>query len=174
MSFIELARARYSSRSYREQPVEEEKIMKVLEAGRIAPSACNLQPWYFVVVRDPESRNNFNKAYHREWFAQAPVAIVVCGDHSKSWKRKDAKDHCDIDAAIATDHMTLQATELGLATCWICNFDKEVCSELLKLPDNIEPVAILSLGYPADSSDPARHSEKRKLIEDIVRWERFS
>jgi nitroreductase len=97
--------------------------------------------------------------------------IVICADHSQSWKRKeDGKDHADVDVAICTDHMTLQATELGLATCWICNFYVEKTRDLLSLPEHLEPVVILPLGYPLDSTDPERHAEKRKPLSDIVTY----
>jgi len=169
--FIELAKARYSCRNYEARPVEEEKLMLVLEAGRLAPSAVNFQPWHFYVIQETEQLERFHGAYHREWFRTAPCVIVICADHEKSWKRKvDGKDHGDVDAAITADHMTLQATELGLATCWICNFDPEKTRELLKLPENLEPVVILPLGYPLDASDPDRHSEKRKPLSEIVSY----
>lgn len=173
MTFVELARARFSCRAYEDRPVESEKIQAVLEAGRLAPSACNNQPWHFVVVRDPEQRRKLNAVYPREWFSKAPVAIVVCGDHSASWKRGDSKDHCDIDIAIAADHMTLQATALGLATCWICAFNAQGCASLLGVPTHVEPVVILPLGYPASSADPRRHAKERKELSSLVHWDRF-
>ncbi len=173
MTFMELARARFSCRSYDSRMVEEEKILSVLEAARIAPSACNNQPWFFIVVRDPEQRKLLNQVYPRDWFKGAPVAIVACGSHAESWKRNDSKDHCDVDIAIAVDHMTLQATSLGLGTCWICAFDAAKCSKLLGLPSNLEPIVLLPLGYPAQTSDPFRHNEKRKPIASIMRWEKL-
>ncbi|MFA8436213.1 MAG: nitroreductase family protein [Marinifilaceae bacterium] len=171
MKFNELIQKRYSVRSYSNKEVEEEKLIQVLEAGRLAPSAVNNQPWHFVVIRQKENRENFASIYHREWFREAPVYMVICGDHEKAWHRKaDNKDHCDVDISIAVDHMTLQATELGLGTCWICNFDPNLCREYLKLPDHIEPIAILSLGYPATDSIPEK---KRKSLNEIVHWEKF-
>jgi len=167
MDFIELAKQRYSCRNYKDIPVEEEKILKVLEAGRIAPSAANRQPWIFYVVSNAEKKINICSAYKRDWIKTAPVLLIICGDHSGSWKRSDGKDHCDIDIAIAVDHITLQATESGLATCWICNFDAVLCSEILKLPAHIEPMVILSLGYPADSVNPGRHDIQRKPAGEI-------
>lgn len=172
MTFIELAKRRYSCRNYDRRPVEQDKLELILEAGRIAPSAVNLQPWHFIVIRDKENLSKIHSVYHREWFQTAPCVIVICGDHNKSWKRKqDGKDHCDIDIAIAVDHMTLQATELGLATCWICNFEKEKTISTLNLPSDLEPIVILPVGYPLDHTDPSRHVEKRKKIQDIVRYE---
>ncbi len=173
MSFIDLAKKRYSSRSYKEQAVEEEKILKVLEAGRIAPSAVNFQPWHFIVVRDDENRAKVAECYKKPWLKAAPAIIVVCGNYSESWKRFDGKDHCDIDIAIATDHMTLQASELGLSTCWVCMFDSKKCAEILGLPSDIEPMVLLPIGYPDDTVDVERHEKRRKKLDEIVHWEKF-
>ncbi|GAB7087383.1 nitroreductase family protein [Marinifilum fragile] len=162
---------RYSVRSYQQKEVEEEKLIKILEAGQLAPSAVNNQPWHFIVVREPDNHAKFSEIYHRDWFKEAPVYIIVCGDHNIAWKRKeDGKVHTDIDATIAIDHMTLQATELGLGTCWICNFYVEKCREFFQLPEHIEPIAILSLGYPSDDTIPTK---KRKSLNEIVHWEKF-
>ncbi|HEX3043839.1 MAG TPA: nitroreductase family protein [Bacillota bacterium] len=171
MSFLEIAKKRYSVRSYQKTPVEPEKLQQVLEAGRIAPSAVNFQPWVFVVAQTEAARKKIATAYPREWLLQAPVIIVICGDHSQSWKRRDGKDHCDIDAAIAIDHMALAAADLGLGTCWVCAFDAPLCRQALGLPEHLEPIALLPLGYPADSPDPARYETKRKKLDQIVRWE---
>ena len=173
MQFNQLAKKRYSTRKYDSRPVEKEKLEYILEAGRIAPSAANYQPWFFIVVQDETQLRNMWETYHRPWFKDAPVHIVLCADHHVSWKRIDGKDHADVDIAIAADHMTLAAAELNLGTCWICNFDPVKCTEVLGLPAHIEPVVILSLGYPLDEGDPERHHTKRKPINEIVRWERF-
>lgn len=162
---------RYSVRSYQSKEVEKEKLIKILEAGQLAPSAVNNQPWHFIVVQEAENHAKVSEIYHREWFKEAPVYIIICGDHETAWKRKeDGKDHTDVDASIAIDHMTLQATELGLGTCWICNFYVEKCKDYFQLPDHIEPIAILSLGYPKDDKIPTK---KRKSLEEIVHWEKF-
>ncbi len=172
--FLNLAKHRYSTRKYDTKPLEAEKLDYILETGRIAPSAANYQPWYFIVVKDEPERTKMWEVYGRPWFKEAPVYIVLCADHKTSWKRMDGKDHADVDIAIAADHMTLAAAELGLGTCWICNFDSEKCVEVLGLPDHIEAVVILSLGYPLDLCDPERHSEKRKPMNEILRWNKFS
>ena len=165
---MDLARHRYSCRQYDARPVEPDKLEKVLEAGRIAPSAVNYQPWHFFVINTGDKLAEIHEAYHREWFRTAPCVIILAGDHGHSWKRKDGKDHCDIDVAIACDHMTLEATQLGLATCWVCNFDTGKTTEILRLPPNLEPVVMIPLGYPLDKADPDRHSEKRKPLSGIV------
>jgi len=170
VSFLELAKKRYSVRSYKNLPVEKKKILKVLEAGRISPSACNFQPRYFIVIEDNQLKEKIAQCYPRQWFKQAPVIIAVCGDHSESWKRGDGKDHCDIDVAIAIDHMTLAAADLGLGTCWICAFDAKLCHEILDLPEHMEVIALLPLGYPEKDADAERHSKARKPLDEIVGW----
>jgi nitroreductase len=172
MDFIQLAKSRYSSRKYKQISVEDDKLDNVLEAGRIAPSAVNYQPLFFVVVRG-ENLEKVRECYKRDWFRTAPMCIIICSDHSRSWKRGDGKDHADVDAAIAADHFTLAATSIGLATCWVCNFDKPKLAEVLNLPDHIEPVVILPIGYPEDTVDIERHSVKRKPMKDMVVYEKF-
>lgn len=173
MTFIELARKRSSVRDYKSLPVEREKIIEVLEAGRVSPSACNYQPRYFIVIQDKAIRDKVYACYPREWFKQAPVIIVVCGDHSQSWKRGDGKDHCDIDVAIAIDHMTLAATELGLGTCWVCAFDAQLCHNILELPEHMEVIALLPLGYPGEKNNVEGHAVNRKGLGEIVGWDGY-
>jgi nitroreductase len=173
MDFIQLAKSRYSSRKYKQIDVDTDKLNLVLEAGRVAPSAVNYQPLYFVVVRG-ENIDNIRTCYQRDWFKTALIYIVLCSDHSRSWKRVDGKDSADIDAAIAADHITLAATSIGLATCWVCNFNRQKLTEILNLPEHIEPVVILPIGYPDDSADIERHSSKRKPLNEIVVLEKFS
>jgi nitroreductase len=170
MKFLELARERYSCRKYKADPVEREKLEYILEAGRVAPSACNNQPWKIFVIEGKSNLEKIYPVYNRPFFKEAPVILVICGDHELSWKRADGKDHCDVDASIITDHMTLAATDCGLATCWICNFDRQKSVEILQLPANQEPVAILTLGYPESKGNENRHDTQRKALNDIVQW----
>jgi nitroreductase len=173
LDFLSLAKSRYSCRSYIDKKVTKELIEKILEAARIAPSATNAQPWSFVVITQSPLKDQIISCYSRPWLSTAPVIIVACGDHSISWRRSDGKDHCDIDLAIAIDHITLTATDNGLATCWICKFDAMKCSEILKLPSHISPVAIIPLGYPADEPVNSERHSKRKSLNEIVSWEGF-
>jgi nitroreductase len=170
MTFLDLAKSRYSLRSYQSRPVEEEKLNYLLECGRVAPSAANYQPWEIFVVREEPLRSKILSTYDRKWFATAPVILVFCGNHQKGWKRFDGKDHTDIDIAILVDHITLAATEQGLGTCWICNFDAAGCREILGLPEHMEPIALLPLGYPGDESDDRSRHLKRKPLAEIVRY----
>ena len=105
---LALVKARSSVRSFKPDKVERAKLEYILEVARLAPSAVNFQPWCFVVVREPERLKALYECYPRDWFAKAPVCIVVCGDHGASWKRaSDNKDFCDVDVAIATEHLVL-------------------------------------------------------------------
>jgi nitroreductase len=173
MTFLDIAKSRFSLRKYNSEPVSEEDLNYVLEAGRVAPSAVNYQPWHFLVLRETESLEKIHQTYHREWFREAPVVIVLLGDHNQGWKRTDGKDHTDIDVAIAADHMTLAATDRGLGTCWVCNFDKKKTIELFNIPEHLEPIVFLPLGYTNIQTDPNRHQEKRKTLTDIVSREKL-
>ena len=167
MSFLELTKKRHSVRKFEDRPVEREKLLQVLEAARNAPSACNIQPWHFIVLTEEKIKSKVAETYPRDWFKKAPVVIVACGDHSVSWKRADGKDHCDVDLGIVIEHMALAAADLGLGTCWVCAFDAKRCHEILELPDNLEVIALLPLGYPDEERIPDKN---RKPLEEIVTW----
>ncbi len=167
VKFLDLAAQRFSLRRFSEQPVEKEKILQILEAARLAPSAVNYQPCHFIVVTDGELKAKIAEGYSREWFAKAPVVIVACGDCNTSWKRRDGKDHVDIDVAIAVDHLTLAAVEQGLGTCWVCAFDAAHVHQVLQLPEHMEVIALIPLGYTGDDHRPLK---KRKDLDEIVSW----
>lgn len=171
MSIMDIVRKRYSVRSYLNKPVEKEKILEILEAGRLSPSAHNNQPRHYIVITDSEVKSKMSEIYRGKWLMDAPVIIAACGDHSKSWKRKDGKDHCDIDIAIAVDHMALAATDMGLGTCWVCAFDSELCHKLLELPVEYEVTALLTLGYPMEENGPEKN---RYELNDVISWNKFS
>ncbi|MBR5204070.1 MAG: nitroreductase family protein [Bacteroidaceae bacterium] len=165
MNFLELVKARYSSRKYAARQVEAEKLDYIMECVRLAPSAVNLQPWRFRIVTDQETIAKLQSCYKRDWLSTAPCIIVACANHEESWHRRaDNKDHADIDLAIAVEHICLAATEQGLATCWVCNFDAAKCREQLALPENLEPIALVPLGYAEDEMG----EKKRKSLEEIM------
>ena len=165
--FKSLATARYSVRSFSSRPVEEEKLDYILECVRQAPSAVNKQPWKFFVLQSPESQTAIRQCYDRDWFSLAPTYILCCADHSQSWHRPcDGKDHADIDLAIAIEHLCLAAADCGIGSCWVCNFDAALCRELFRLPAEIEPIAIIPLGYPVEGTAPQPH--RRKGRDEIV------
>ena len=169
MSFLELAARRVSVRGYRPDPVPDDLLAKVLEAGRLAPSAANRQPWRFVVVRDRAARHALKPAYPRDWFVDAPVVIVVGVDTGAAWSRADGKSYADVDGAIAMDHMTLCAADLGLGTCWIGAFDAAVVRRALNLPGGVDPLAMTPLGYAADAGRP----KSRRPIAELVHYDRW-
>lgn len=170
MDFIEIAKKRYSVRSYQDKKVEEEKLQKILEAAHVAPTAANLQPVRLITVQSSEGLAKIGKGAN---LYGAPLAVIVCADHSKAWVRPyDKKQTGDIDASILTDHMMMQATELGLGSVWICYFKPDVIRREFGLPDNLEPINILAVGYSdEEAADPERHSQTRIPVEELVSYE---
>lgn len=167
MTFKELSSKRFSVRKYTDEPVSDEQLAYVLECTRLAPSAVNFQPWHFYIVTSPDDRAKLQKCYDREWFSTAPMYIICCICHDVAWVRKyDQKAHGDIDIAIATEHICLAATEVGLGTCWVCNFDAKLCHELFQLPDNEEAAVLIPIDHPAP--DAECKPKNRKAMDVIV------
>ena len=137
MQFLELVQKRYSVRSYKSDPVEENKLGEVLESARLAPTAANKQPFQFLVFRTAGREAELRRLYDRAWFVQPPVVILACGIPAQAWVRMDGKNYCDVDVAIAMDHLVLAATALGLGTCWIANFDPAIVRQVLGLPGGV-------------------------------------
>ena len=169
MELNEAMKGRYSVRAYIDRPVEDDKLRRVLDAGRISPSARNRQERTFVVVRDAGRRAALAEAADQSWLAAAPVIVAVVGT------TPEAVMHCGIptdpvDCAIAIDHMTLVAVAEGLGTCWIGHFDQDTCRKLLNVPDGAKIVELMPLGYPAGR----RPEGSRKGLDEIVRHESFS
>ena len=171
MEFMELARQRYSVRAYQSISVEDEKLEKILEAARLAPTACNLQPFQLIVIHTMGREAELKRIYKSPWFVQAPIVICVCAIPSQSWTRQDGKNYCLIDVAIAMDHLILAAANLGLGTCWIGAFNSEEARSILGLPDDVEPIAFTPVGYPNDQPNPQHNS--RKSINELVRYEHW-
>lgn len=164
--FLSLCKRRISVRHYQAKPVEAEKLTYVMECVRWAPSAVNFQPWQFRVYDTPEERKAIQSCYPREWFVTAPHYILACVDTTQEWVRKsDQVAHGTIDVAIAVEHLCLAAAEQALGTCWVCNFDVAQCRTLLELPAHLVPIAIIPIGYPADSKVG---EGKRKPLEEIL------
>ena len=150
MDFLEIAKKRYSVRSYSDRKVEGEKLDKILQAAHIAPTAANLQPVHLIVVQEKDGLEKIGKGAN---IYGAPLAIIVCADHNKAWVRPfDKKKTSDIDASILTDHMMMEATELGLGSVWVCYFKPDVIRKEFSLPDNLEPINILAIGYPNEAA----------------------
>ncbi len=169
MKFAELIKKRYSVRAYKPDPVEEDKLQRVLEAVRLAPTAANRQAFQIIVIHTAGREAELRRIYGRDWFVQAPLVICACGIPAQNWVRSDGKNYNDVDVTIAMDHLILAATDAGLGTCWIGAFDPVAAREVLGLPDGVEPIAFTPLGYPADQPRP----KKRKALSELVRYERW-
>ena len=166
MNILELSEKRFSARKYTAEPVAQSDLDYIMECVRLAPSAVNKQPWKFVIVRSEEAKQKLWRAYDREWFRTAPLYIVCMKNNNACWTRSyDDKKHGDVDVAIATEHFCLAATERGLGTCWVCNYDTGVMSELFA-SDDFETVAIIPLGHVA--ADCPHAEKKRKPMAEIV------
>ena len=167
MDFQDLSEARYSLRKYSDAPVEPEKLELILKAGRNAPTAHNYQPQR-VFVLESEAALTKADACTASHF-HPPVILVVAYDSAVSWKREyDGKDHGEIDAAIAATQMMLQAADLGLGTTYIGMFDPVKLLEAFPEMSGLTPIAMLSLGYPADNARPSRLHLDRKPLDEIV------
>ena len=169
MDFEQLILARYSCRHYSDQAIEDHVLKKVLDAGRLAPTAANRQPFQIIVIKTSGKDDELLKIYPKEWFIEPPLILCVCSQADLGWRRKkyDDQSYAVVDAAIVVDHLTLQAADLGIGTCWIGDFDPQAAREFLSLPDDIEPVAFTPLGYPLDKP----RTKKRKDLKDLVRYE---
>jgi len=164
-TFLNLCKERFSARKYTEEAVGEEDLKYILECVRLAPSAVNRQPWKFLVVRSTEAKQKLQAVYDRPWFATAPLYVIGLKNVSENWVRKyDDKPHGDIDLAIATEHLCLAATERGLGTCWVCNYDTEKMKELFPV-EGYEAVVIVPVGHIAE--DCPRKEKERKPFEEI-------
>ena len=169
MDFLELVTSRHSVRSYQSRPVERDKLDRILEAVRLAPSGSNRQPWRFVIVRDPDVRHRLVAACaDQQFIAQAPVVIAGVG------LLPDRVMLCDVpgdpvDLAIAMEHLALAAAAEGLGTCWIGAFHQDRVREVLGIPESTKVIGVMTLGYPADSTRP----KSRKPISEIVCYDRW-
>ncbi len=170
MDLMEAIRARESVREYLDKPVEEEKLLRVLEAGRLAPSAVNEQEWRYVVVRDRDLRQKLMEAARGQKFVgQAPVVLACCAE-SDGRVMTCGQEAYPIDVAISIDHITLAAVAEGLGTCWIGSFYEDKVKEILGIPEHIRVVQLLTLGYPKT----LRKTKSRRRLEEIVKYDRWS
>ena len=169
MNLYDAIKARYSVRAYQDRDVEQEKIDRIMDAARLAPSASNRQPWKFVLVRDAETRKKLVSICHnQEFVGQAPVVIAGVG-LSPNRIMSCGVPSDPVDVAIAMEHIALAAVAEGLGTCWIGSFDQERIRKLLDIPDNAKVVQVMTLGYPAD--EPKYRD--RKSLDEIVCYEKF-
>jgi len=164
---MEVVRRRRSVRKYRPDPVPEEKLNRILEAARLAPSWANGQCWTFVVVKDEKVKHAVAQAGN-EWTEHAPVIIAACADPTKSGEKKDQPYYL-LDIGIAMEHLILAAAEEGLGTCWIGWFEEEKARKALGVPKKIRVVALTPVGYP----DEEPEARPRKALEEMVRRDKW-
>jgi len=170
MDVLDAIRTRKSVRNYLNQTVEEDKLLAILEAGRLAPSASNRQEWRFIIVRNQEVKKKLAKAATNQSFvAEASIVIVACAETDEHVMRCGQMCY-PIDVAIALDHMTLAAVELGLGTCWIGAFYENEVKQILGIPAEIKVVALMPLGYPIDSSTT---NKIRLSLNQIVKFDHW-
>ncbi len=168
MEFQEVLSGRRSIRKYKQDQVEKEKILAVLEAGRLAPSWKNMQGWQYIVVEAPEVKAKVIEAFEednpgKKCMEQAPVLIVICGNPNQSGI-EDGKEYYLVDAGISFEHVILAAHNLGLGTCFMGLFKEDILKKNLNIPDGWRPVGVTPLGYP----DQEPKQRPRKALEDIV------
>jgi len=164
-SFMELARARFSVRKYADRPLKEEKLMSILEAARIAPSAKNAQSYKIYVARSKEAIEKIDLITKMRY--GAPTVLMFAADTGGSYQYED-RNSGDQDCSIAATHVMLEACEQGVGTLWADNFSPSAAKELFGLPDNMQPVLLMPIGYAAEDAEPAPRHAEMKALEDIV------
>ena len=173
MDVLEAIKGRRSIRAFKSEDVPPEIVEKLIDAARWAPSAGNIQPWEFIIVRNPEIKRNLAKAaLNQSFIEEAPVVIVVCADEIRSSQGYGVRGktlYCIQDTAAATQNIHLAAYSLGLGTCWVGAFNEEEARKILEIPQGVRPVAIIPVGYPAEKP-PARN---RRPLNQIVHYEKF-
>ena len=169
MEFLQLSEARYSLRKFSDRPVEAEKLAAILEAGRNAPTAHNLQPQRIFVLRSPEALEKADACTAAHF--HPPVILVVAYDPEAAWKREtDGKNHGEIDASIAATQMMLEAADLGLGTTYVGMFEPEKLLAAFPEMAGLCPIAMLPLGYPAEGAHPSRLHADRTPLEELVKY----
>ena len=171
MEYTDLISNRESIRNYDpDRPLSKEVLEKILDAGRLAPSACNIQPWKFLVISSPGMLEKVRPCYHREWFREAPYILVVAGFKEQAWKRSsDGYNSIETDLAIAMTHLILAAENEGIGTCWIANFNTGMLSEALNLTEDQIVFCITPLGYQRAGFKKSGN-KKRKSLEELVEF----
>ena len=171
MNFTDLAQKRYSVRKFSDKPIEKDKLELVLNAGQLAPTACNFQPQRIVVLNNEKALEKAKRC--TKYCFNAPTILLVCYDNTVSWKREDGKDSGEIDASIAATQMMLQAAEIGLGTTWVGYFDPVQTTKEFSLPQNIVPVLMFPIGYPAEDSVPHPNHTKRLPLDKTVFFDSY-
>jgi len=173
MDVLEAIKGRRSIRAFKSEDVPEEIVNRLIEAACWAPSAGNIQPWEFVIVREGDTKRKLvDAALGQEFIGEAPVVIVICANEERSARGYGSRGktlYCIQDTAAAIQNIHLAAYAFGLGTCWVGAFSEEHVREALKIPHGIRPVAIIPVGYPNESPQPPR----RRSPQQVVHYETF-
>lgn len=164
MDFLELAKKRYACRQYKGIEIEEEKLKAVLEAARLAPSACNNQPAKIIIVKEKVKQIAEYCGPSKVWIEHVPLLLAVVANPQDGWVDMYGHSTVEIDAAILIDHMSLAAADIGLGSCWIKGFGKKECEQVLSVPDKSDLIAMLALGYPEQETV----EKKRNDVSDLI------
>ena len=167
MEFEKVIKERCATRSFSSSKIEQEKLDKILEAGRIAPTAKNIQPIKIYVVQSEEGLAKIDVASRCRY--NAPVVLLVCGDKSLAYSKEDDSTY-EMDASIVTTHMMLEATNIGINNIWVELFDGDILKREFNIPENLIPVCLLPLGYKSDNCPESPMHNVRKSIEEIVEY----
>ncbi|MBD3414579.1 MAG: nitroreductase [Candidatus Aminicenantes bacterium] len=171
MSVFDVMKSRRSIRKYKSRSIPDDVLIRVMEAARVAPSGKNLQPWRFIIVKDPKKKEQLAVASRNQSFvAQAPVVIVACGYPDRCYQHQgDYMKSWPIDVSVALDHLMLMAWEEGLGTCWIGAFYEDEVKKVLSIPDEVKVLALTPLGYPAHQSK----DRGRKELGEIISYDEY-
>lgn len=173
MDVLEAIKNRRSIRAFKNEDISSGTVEKLIDAARWAPSAGNIQPWEFIIVKNSEVKRRLAEAaLNQKFVEEAPIVIVVCADESRSFKGYGLRGkslYCIQDTAAAIQNIHLAACSLGLATCWVGAFIEEKVREILDIPDRIRPVALVPTGYPAEKPSPP----SRRPLSQIIHYEKF-
>lgn len=172
MEFEKLISERYSVRSFKPEHLSKEVIDKILAAGHLAPTGCNFQPQRILVLNTDESLEKLKSCTKCHF--NAPTAMLICHNKDESWRRRSNGELSSyVDAAIVTTHMMLASHNIGVGTCWVMAFEPDKMRESFNIPEHIDPVALLVMGYPADDATPLDMHYKFRPIEEVVVYEKF-
>lgn len=165
MEFYEVIKSRRSVRAYTDKAIPGDVLDRIGEAVRLAPSACNIQPWSFRIVLNNELRQKIASCYSREWLRQAPAIVLALGNSEECWKRLDGKPIIDMDIGIVMEHLVLAAAAEGLGTCWVCAYDVERMNKVMNIVSPWSILAVSPLGYPAETPAPIKRKEISGLFQ---------
>lgn len=171
MEFTDLIHSRESIRNYDpNKSVPKEILEKILDAGRIAPSAANHQPWKFLVISSPDILEKVRACYNREWFKEAPLLIIVAGLKNDAWKRSyDGFNTIETDVAIAMTHIILAAENEGVGTCWVAAYNPTMLKEALSIKEEQRIFGIIAMGYQKPGFKKTLNKKRKNLV-DIVEY----